>query len=156
VVALIWPISDWICDRRPAADFIASCSRPFCWYGCASAAWQAGAGIAGQVHAVVDHAHVAQRLRRAVQARVPRRVDRVEVGVGLGRHVVPQHRVVEDVAEVADAVDAVDLALQLVDLLDLVVDLGDAFEHLQDRLDQVGNIDDGDALRAGAPLAPKR
>ena len=24
VVALIWPISDWICDRRPAADFIAS------------------------------------------------------------------------------------------------------------------------------------
>ena len=40
VVALIWPISDWICDRRPAADFIASWSRPFCWYGCASAAWQ--------------------------------------------------------------------------------------------------------------------
>ena len=61
----------------------------------------AGPGVAGQVHAVVDHARVTQRLGRSVQPRVPRRVDGVEVGMNWppknGRHEVCYFDLVEDV-----------------------------------------------------------
>jgi hypothetical protein len=67
-------------------------------------------------------------------------------GVGLGRHIVAQQRVVEDIAEIADAADAAELLLQLHDLLHLVVDRGDVVHHLLDGLDQIGRVDDRDAL----------
>jgi hypothetical protein len=41
---------------------------------------------------------------------------------------------------------------KLPDLFDLVLDLGDVVHHLLDRLDQVGDVDDGDALGVVFPV----
>ena len=98
---------------------------------------------------VVDHARITQRLRGAVQPRIARGVDGVEVGVGLGRHIVLQHRVVEDVAQIAHAVDAFELVSQLGDLLNLILDLGHIVQDLEDGLNEVGDVHHGNALRSG-------
>jgi hypothetical protein len=108
------------------------------------------AGRPEEVEAVVDHAGVAQGLRRGVQAAVAGAGDGVDKVVRVRRHVVLQRRAVRHRAEHAHAVHAGNLRLQLADLLDLVVDLGDVVDHLLDGLHQVGGIDDRDTLgRAG-------
>ena len=111
---------------------------------------------AREVEAVVDHARVAQRLARRCQPAVPGSVDAVDDGVDVGGDVVSQSCAVEHVAEVSHSVDAGDLALQLPNLLDLVLDLGDVVDHLLDRLDQVRDVDDGDALRVAWAAGQRR
>jgi hypothetical protein len=109
-------------------------------------------GIAGLAFAVVDHAIVADDLRRRRQTLHPAGSNGVVDGVDVGGDDAGEGEVVQETAHVARAHDRVNLLVGLEDLLLHLLELLYPGEGLHDGLHEIGRVDDRNSSGLGFRL----